>query len=65
MTSTVSAWPVLPVQTSSYVGAAFVPPIYPTEVSRTPGIFQNLRSAPQKHPVAKYAREVLGVEFIL
>jgi hypothetical protein len=29
--------------------------MYPTEVEITPGRFQNLRSAPQKQPVAKNA----------
>jgi hypothetical protein len=43
------------VQTCSYDGFGRAPPIYPTLVEVTPGKLQKRRSAPQKHPVAKYA----------
>ncbi len=50
MTRTTSAWPVRPVQTSSYVGLGVEPPAYPTEVDQTPGTSQNVFSSPQKQP---------------
>src|SRR5260221_10036012 len=49
-TSTVSAWPVRPEQTSSYVGLGVYPPEYPAAVEITPGVCQNFFSAPQKQP---------------
>src|SRR6266704_1515245 len=54
-TWTTSACPVYPEQTSSYVGFGVTPPAYPTAVEITPGIFQNIFSAPQKQPMPKTA----------
>lgn len=37
ITCTASVWPVLPLQTASYVGPVSFPCVYPTLVSVTPG----------------------------
>ncbi len=55
---TASACPVSPALTSSYVGDSVVPPVYPTSVCRTPGIFRKISSMPQKQPPAKVATSV-------
>src|SRR5439155_7090580 len=54
-TWTTSVCPVYPEHTSSYVGFGVTPPAYPTDVEMTPGIFQNIFSAPQKQPIPKIA----------
>src|SRR6266540_1929467 len=54
-TTTTSAWPVRPLQASSYVAFGVKPPAYPTAVVYTPGIRQNTFSAPQKHPMPNTA----------
>ena len=54
-TRTISAWPVLPEHTSSYVGFGVRPPAYPTAVEMTPGVCQKVFSAPQKQPRPKTA----------
>src|ERR1019366_3439654 len=46
----------MPEHTSRYVGLGVGPAAYPTAVEQTPGSCQNLRSAPQKHPIANIAR---------
>src|SRR3990172_10349335 len=46
----------MPVQTSRYVGFGVWPAVYPTAVEYTPSTCQNLRSAPQKQPIANVAR---------
>src|SRR5690242_19634102 len=53
-----SACPVRPLHTSSYVGLGVSPPAYPTAVTTTPGVSQNLRSAPQKQPIPNTACSV-------
>src|SRR5438874_489047 len=56
ITRTASVCPVIPVQTSRYVGFGVWPAAYPTAVEYTPFSCQNFRSAPQKQPIAKMAR---------
>src|SRR5215467_14671244 len=57
-TSTTSACPVLSVQTSSYVGLSFVPPVYPTLVDKTPFTLRKVSSTPQKQPAPNVAFSV-------
>src|SRR6056297_1808270 len=55
---TASAWPVVPAQTSSYVGFSRRPPVYPATTDATPSSFLKGGSMHQKQPPANVA--VLG-----
>src|SRR3989344_6432050 len=54
-----SAWPVRPVDTSSYVGFGLVPPAYPGITDTTPLSILKTASVHQKHPPPKIATSLM------
>lgn len=60
-----SACPVLPEETSSYVGFSVVPPVYPGTTLITPFNLLNIASVHQKHPPAIVANScVLSIDLL-
>src|SRR6266508_127171 len=54
-----SAWPVLPLQTCSYVGLGSWPPEYPETTSSTPCRLSNTGSTHQKQPPPRVATSLI------
>src|SRR5690606_13370621 len=56
-----SACPVVPVETSRYVGFFVCPPVYPEVTDNTPSNCLNCSSTHQKHPAANVAVSAVAV----